>query len=144
MIEILTSMGITPAYAGNTEVCYMSERACRDHPRLRWEYQYFPARGKNEVGSPPLTRGIRPSFSVLLEPSRITPAYAGNTSSLPRFLTRSWDHPRLRGEYPPSNRFLMVEKGSPPLTRGIRKINLHLIFSARITPAYAGNTQTDS
>ena len=79
MIEILTSMGITPAYAGNTEVCYMSERACRDHPRLRGEYQYFPARGKNEVGSPPLTRGI-PDYgygkAVLLG---ITPAYAGNT-----------------------------------------------------------------
>ena len=79
MIEILTSMGITPAYAGNTEVCYMSERACRDHPRLRWEYQYFPARGKNEVGSPPLTRGIQQRKHIIGTSQGITPAYAGNT-----------------------------------------------------------------
>ena len=51
---------------------------------------------------------------------RITPAYAGNTSSLYNSFVFYQDHPRIRGEH--------LEKGN------IYKME------TRITPAYAGNT----
>ena len=52
--------------------------------------------------------------------TRITPAYAGNTSKTGDLMPRDWDHPRVCGkyEYPTS----------------------YTLLSTRITPAYAGNT----
>ena len=70
-----------------------------------------------------------------------TPAYAGNTGNR---LVGSWqgqDHPRIRGEYllldPPG----LGKTGSPPHTRGIRKIEDEIGPDQGITPAYAGNTE---
>ena len=34
-----------------------------------------------------------------MEKNRITPAYAGTTVSSTLLAKRSWDHPRLRGNY---------------------------------------------
>ena len=112
----------------------------RDHPRLRGEYWMVKLTPMREAGSPPLTRGIRKTIARTRSHLRITPAYAGNTSSLPRFLTRSWDHPRLRGEYC----YLIIKvpcpEGSPPLTRGIPGGADLRTGDIGITPAYAGNT----
>ena len=93
-----------------------------------------------EKGSPPLTRGIPFFWTGSAQAARITPAYAGNTSSLLRFLTRLWDHPRLRGEYPPEDTASFKYKGSPPLTRGIHERKKRTDHDDGITPAYAGNT----
>lgn len=74
-------------------------------------------------GSPPLTRGILQMVTscCLLGSTRITPAYAGKTTSKP---VNS-----------------LSAHGSPPLTRGIRKILIGLMARLRITPAYAGKIE---
>ncbi len=50
--------GITPACAGNTFFSVVSVTTCKDHPRLRGEYQKPPPSIQSYVGSPPLARGI--------------------------------------------------------------------------------------
>ena len=60
--------------------------------------------------------------------------------SLPRFLTRSWDHPRLRGEYVFRHTRRVPAIGSPPLARGIHPFAAAPVCCAGITPACAGNT----
>ena len=70
----------------------------------------------------------------------ITPAYAGNTDTIPLKYFQQMDHPRLRGEYGSETASGNDNIGSPPPTRGILILILYLIFSTGITPAYAGNT----
>ena len=50
------------------------------------------------------------------------------------------DHPRLRGEYATRKNMIIVLRGSPPPTRGIRLVVKFVKAYIRITPAYAGNT----
>ena len=70
----------------------------------------------------------------------ITPACAGNTINFTHVALHSKDHPRLRGEYAPTD-FLKVEYlGSPPLARGIQNFELNPERKLGITPACAGNT----
>ena len=74
------TVGITPAYAGNTEADADSLAAA--------------------TGSPPHTRGTLGTESVIAPPLGITPAYAGNTY-ISFFLNPCCrDHPRIRGEHP--------------------------------------------
>ena len=49
--------GITPAYAGNTLLQSLSFLSLRDHPRLRGEHKAGIEEEKNNLGSPPPTRG---------------------------------------------------------------------------------------
>ena len=55
-------------------------------------------------------------------------------------VTRSWAHPRSRGE----NRLLLqlgaLSAGSSPLTRGKRSIDPDKLAAARLIPAHAGKT----
>ena len=53
------------------------------------------------------------------------------------------DHPRLRGEYKVARMEVRSVPGSPPLARGIRRSSLSFGSSTRITPACAGNTDSD-
>jgi len=93
----------------------------------------------HRLGSPPPTRGTyrRQNYRSFL--IGITPAYAGNISTLTGNKTGFWDHPRLRGEHsaPPSAGFLKL--GSPPPTRGTFFADKLRTVVGRITPAYAGN-----
>ena len=50
------------------------------------------------------------------------------------------DHPRLRGEYGSKFTDMILDEGSPPLTRGIPETTFKIMDGQRITPAYAGNT----
>ena len=50
------------------------------------------------------------------------------------------DHPRIRGEYRYIASLQTTVAGSPPHTRGIRKLKDKNLKQIRITPAYAGNT----
>ena len=70
-----------------------------DHPRSRGEYGALPDTRQRRFGSSPLSRGIQiviPSTALQLG---IIPALAGNTRHRPCRSSRSWDHPRSRGEY---------------------------------------------
>ena len=93
------------------------------------------------LGSPPLARGILDGAWKGLKTTGITPACAGNTIKKRHYPTALGDHPRLRGEYLSSMRGGYCQRGSPPLARGIRLLDLSEVNGQRITPACAGNTK---
>ena len=69
---------ITPACAGNRNVCRGNLTARRDHPRLRGEQAFAPVFGFFFEGSPPLARGTVIVIARWVVVSGITPACAGN------------------------------------------------------------------
>ena len=113
------------------------------HPRIRGEYPSFPPWDVGLWGSPPHSRGILgnrlPAFVI----PGLTPAFAGNTTSLiPQ--RQSWRaHPRIRGEYSGRSSWILRWVGSPPHSRGILQCPLYAVLGVRLTPAFAGNTPCD-
>ena len=91
--------GITPAYAGNTQMLHSNVQECWDHPRIRGEYFILRLNSLYIEGSPPHTRGIHLRQQAVYLGHGITPAYAGNTYSRRSSPRPAWDHPRIRGEY---------------------------------------------
>ena len=89
-------------------------------------------------GSPPLTRGKERAHRYRASENRITPAYAGKSSTRATKCTNSGDHPRLRGEKAAATYAASSCSGSPPLTRGKVERSSSVLKSLRITPAYAG------
>ena len=139
---IAYSTRITPAYAGKS-ACDMREIVSRrDHPRLCGEkllvYYRLPFRG----GSPPPMRGkalVPVQTSPIL---RITPAYAGKSSSLPQNGQGFRDHPRLCGEKEKRTQINTNTKGSPPPMRGKGCSTSCVQYFTGITPAYAGKRKS--
>ena len=113
------------------------------------------------IGSPPHGRGkvLCSVFGVL--PHRITPAWAGKSSSTRTRLPIRWDHPRMGGEKPPhwwrssitedhprmggekplSNVVCSTFSGSPPHGRGKVSFCHAAGFGLWITPAWAGKSE---
>ena len=112
------------------------------HPRIRGEYRKTLLLCGAISGSPPHTRGILVKIGVKFGVAGFTPAYAGNTKENKTPLTAAEVHPRIRGEYPERYAGRAGPVGSPPHTRGIRKLVGDLDYNLRFTPAYAGNTRT--
>ena len=138
--NIFKTFGITPAYAGNTQLYFYKFGSYKDHPRLRGEHPFMISANFRNVGSPPPTRGTR-DLRLLYECYEgITPAYAGNTTMLKGQKSRYRDHPRLRGEHLYSSVSRLCSPGSPPPTRGTLIRTMFNDKTLRITPAYAGNT----
>ena len=135
-------LGITPAYAGNTQTLICSYLYTEDHPRLRGEHFNLWNTLPVVTGSPPPTRGTLIFDIVRTFVRRITPAYAGNTIIMHYCLIYFRDHPRLRGEHPGSRICKRRLTGSPPPTRGTQVSNLKQDYNIGITPAYAGNTES--
>ena len=71
---------------------------------------------------------------------RITPAYAGKSSSLTAFLWFLEDHPRICGEKPLEEHGGAVITGSPPHMRGKECAHMVCHPFCGITPAYAGKS----
>ena len=71
---------------------------------------------------------------------RITPACAGKTLYRIKSVSKSEDHPRLRGENRSSSPSLFRQPGSPPLARGKHAKARYYKTQERITPACAGKT----
>ena len=111
---------IIPAYAGST----ISPR-----PRTR-----------SETGSSPHTRGAHVTEIQAGGGVRIIPAYAGSTYYPTCCRTTSADHPRIRGEHPPSGLWCPGRRGSSPHTRGARRRRPARARRPGIIPAYAGST----
>ena len=135
--------GITPACAGNTKALLPGACIIWDHPRLRGEYLSNVGSGVVQAGSPPLARGIPLNAVCGVLGNRITPACAGNTVFKSIAAARSWDHPRLRGEYLKINAMRLKQQGSPPLARGIPQADQQELSAVGITPACAGNTSSE-
>ena len=137
---LFNARGITPACAGNTAQLRKDLTEAEDHPRLRGEYCTMGDGTFQYAGSPPLARGIHHGLHYMLVSQRITPACAGNTQDIIAAISTLGDHPRLRGEYQKSEGDCGLSTGSPPLARGIPKLNTGRHHLTGITPACAGNT----
>ena len=98
------------------------------------------AKNIGRAGSPPPTRGTPKKGMLKHKASRITPAYAGNTSAEMFLKVLRRDHPRLRGEHFVIATSSGIHQGSPPPTRGTPGEDLAMVSDIGITPAYAGNT----
>ena len=93
-----------------------------DHPRSRGENKGGITSGELHIGSPPLTRGKRHGKAGFPWQRRITPAHAGKTGIGSGLYSLVRDHPRSRGENLDRMSRDVIDTGSPPLTRGKRKL----------------------
>ena len=89
---------ITPAWAGKS--VDVPARIChdRDHPRVGGEKAAFHAWLCCILGSPPRGRGKGCAGVKGRSPFRITPAWAGKSTSESGYTALAWDHPRVGGE----------------------------------------------
>ena len=135
--------GITPAYAGSTEIQHAVGAVPQDHPRVCGEHILFLLVGVSNRGSPPRMRGAPLVSADTRAFSRITPAYAGSTQSYAGPTPTYGDHPRVCGEHCKlgSDRSSIV--GSPPRMRGAREVRHLPVLGCGITPAYAGSTDCE-
>ena len=134
------SPGIIPAHAGNTP--RGAGRCCRagDHPRTCGERVAFSPFAVCSTGSSPHMRGTPIPLSVLLFPSGIIPAHAGNTRHCSPEQGLSRDHPRTCGEHEGAFYASVMEKGSSPHMRGTHVRSADADAHHGIIPAHAGNT----
>ena len=135
---------ITPAWAGKRWAKRPQSTSSRDHPRVGGEKSAFDSSGKFIGGSPPRGRGKVKELSLIGVTDRITPAWAGKRHSMHKRKTCAEDHPRVGGEKYRSSRTSMCVKGSPPRGRGKAEAFQALLIAVRITPAWAGKSQTES
>ena len=90
--------GITPAWAGKSDVDKADEMEIRDHPRVGGEKLRQCRNHRGKSGSPPRGRGKGwPPPPLGLSP-RITPAWAGKSCWCFCRSAGCWDHPRVGGE----------------------------------------------
>ena len=94
----LSSLRITPAYAGRRRLLLGFGIAKTDHPRLCGEKLAAETKNSLPKGSPPPMRGEVTAASSARCWKRITPAYAGRSGAGITMQAQSQDHPRLCGE----------------------------------------------
>ena len=138
------TLGIIPAYAGNTFAHLRTAGVAGDHPRVCGEHVRRVRYPHGRRGSSPRMRGTRLSLRAGRGHHGIIPAYAGNTSSAaPKgFFNR--DHPRVCGEHARFDAFGTLSAGSSPRMRGTPKRHVTICGGIGIIPAYAGNTSNCS
>ncbi len=90
---------ITPAYAGTTQMIAVTVGGRGDHPRVCGDHTPLPRGYFSIKGSPPRMRGPRSASWRYPSKLRITPAYAGTTSSERGLCTTARDHPRVCGDH---------------------------------------------
>ena len=131
---------IIPAWAGNTELPSLISYSMTDHPRVGGEHSPSSSHSSQKVGSSPRGRGTPPRRGSSWFMLRIIPAWAGNTFR--RWTSRSSasDHPRVGGEHLIGTRGRHLKDGSSPRGRGTLHGKPLKTTSARIIPAWAGNT----
>ena len=133
---------ITPACAGNSSGLTRTTKMWRDHPRVCGEQRSLLRWRHGGGGSPPRVRGTEGSgFGDVLD-NRITPACAGNSSSISSKYRMPRDHPRVCGEQIRANGNEPICKGSPPRVRGTDSSYVRRTVRIGITPACAGNSQS--
>ena len=113
--------GIIPARAGFTETVLYRRFWREDHPRSRGVYSPQRRMRLLGLGSSPLARGLRTRVHESSRRSGIIPARAGFTSRTRGRPSLKADHPRSRGVYGLDFAHHLVECGSSPLARGLRR-----------------------
>ena len=133
---------ITPAYAGKSESPIRKAVGVQDHPRLCGEKCIAVVISNGILGSPPPMRGKGDTSCIVGQRQRITPAYAGKRFQISIRWNLLRDHPRLCGEKFHRLQALPLLWGSPPPMRGNAKVHIVGLSPLRITPAYAGKSNT--
>ena len=133
--------GIIPARAGFTCAQYTAPMRSGDHPRSRGVYSTVRAARNAASGSSPLARGLRGAGDRAGSGGRIIPARAGFTLPRRQGRRRRADHPRSRGVYALFLASALVDEGSSPLARGLRRGDTGPRGRGRIIPARAGFTR---
>ena len=135
--------GITPAWAGKRTTGAAWLLVSEDHPRMGGEKRPSSQGRRALRGSPPHGRGKGTPAALRFAWTRITPAWAGKSCAAFRWQRSHGDHPRMGGEKNQPRFCSILTKGSPPHGRG--KVNFYTIlwFQLRITPAWAGKSQSD-
>ena len=142
--EEFKSFGITPAYAGKRCGGSGGGAYSKDHPRLCGEKSAEKMAAFTDLGSPPPMRGKGKMAVQVNRETRITPAYAGKSSSNPFGYRSRKDHPRLCGEKRVQKCRCGYGGGSPPPMRGKVSHSTNSGSPVRITPAYAGKSDVTS
>ena len=138
--EKLNTLGLIPAYAGNTYNAHPCFGHVGDHPRVRGEHGFVNARRVHGLGSSPRMRGTHDNGDMVHAAPGIIPAYAGNTEFETCFTDDGQDHPRVCGEHSGGLPALLRLRGSSPRMRGTLVERLVGRGLVGIIPAYAGNT----
>ena len=132
--------GITPAWAGKSDIYETLGTDPEDHPRVGGEkiVDFFCM--VVIVGSPPRGRGKGRTATTDGKRTGITPAWAGKS----RRRMTSWggvlDHPRVGGEKGSGVISKIAGLGSPPRGRGKVMLFTLLPMGRGITPAWAGKS----
>ena len=136
--------GITPAWAGKSEVLSVAYRCCVDHPRVGGEKFACIRPHSSFLGSPPRGRG---KVTLPRRPpavAGITPAWAGKREFQQLPEGRLQDHPRVGGEKKGEEKSTFWVKGSPPRGRGKADRCRPAASGWGITPAWAGKSLSSS
>ena len=111
--------GITPACAGNTRSLIRPSFCSWDYPCMRREYAYDMQKKIMGEGLPLHAQGILRLLNQATEDDGITPACAGNTSSVLCRYTMFRDYPCMRREYGILYLFHFFFQGLPLHAQGI-------------------------
>ena len=142
VVGFVYKAGIIPAYAGNTKDYREHTPHVRDHPRVCGEHCKGVLICGILLGSSPRMRGTPSQTQCAARPSGIIPAYAGNTVTIMKNPSKTWDHPRVCGEHCEGLFVASGDVGSSPRMRGTPARYCASRSNAGIIPAYAGNTST--
>ena len=137
---VLRYARITPAWAGKSLLTIPKLTTARDHPRMGGEKRLRRQCARRSKGSPPRGRGKVHHRRGAGCSRGITPAWAGKSPHTSEGSVRCGDHPRVGGEKHKEESSVMELQGSPPRGRGKVAYLSVSIFSARITPAWAGKS----
>ena len=133
--------GIIPAYAGNTSIEHRKRRWNWDHPRVCGEHTPSARSSPLPRDHPRVCGEHRSPVSWRIPPTRIIPAYAGNTRFAQQICCVYRDHPRVCGEHIAFVPAITVVVGSSPRMRGTLHDWPIQVVVEGIIPAYAGNTR---
>ena len=133
-------MRITPAWAGKRARPSGSALRNRDYPRVGGEERHANNHAVGRRGLPPRGRGRVIKSSVSIAVLRITPAWAGKSSSLMARRAWSMDYPRVGGEEVAKGVDAVRKHGLPPRGRGRVYYIGYCNAQIRITPAWAGKS----
>ena len=86
-------------------------------------------------------RGKAEVLKNIVDRKRITPAYAGKSTTVWHYPLAFTDHPRLCGEKWQIFCVYNLIGGSPPPMRGKDSVKNHVLTPPGITPAYAGKSK---
>ena len=135
------SDGLIPAHAGKTSSPALPTSRPRAHPRSRGENSNV-RKGLNALaGSSPLTRGKLWTSASATCLKGLIPAHAGKTRSRASSVSRTWAHPRSRGENDRDDINGATASGSSPLTRGKPFATDDAGSPLGLIPAHAGKTR---